>query len=62
MTPANTGNDNNNNNNNNNNNSAVIPNAQTNKGIRSALILIDFMLTIVGIKSPAPRIDDTPAK
>ena len=35
------------NNNNNNNNNAVIPTAQTNKGIRSALIMTGFILIIV---------------
>ena len=42
------------------NNNAVIPTAQTNKGIRSALILIGFILIIVEIKFTAPRIEDTP--
>ena len=55
IAPANTGNERSNNN-------AVIPTAQTNKGIRSALILIGFMLIIVEIKFTAPRIEDTPAK
>ena len=41
---------------------AVIPTAQTNKGIRSALMLIGLILIIVEIKFTAPRIADTPAK
>lgn len=41
---------------------AVIPTAQTNKGIRSGFILIGFILIDVEIKFTAPRIDDTPAK
>jgi hypothetical protein len=44
------------------NNNAVIPTAQTNRGIRSALILKGFILIIVEIKFTAPRIEDTPAK
>jgi hypothetical protein len=44
------------------NSNAVIPTAQTNRGIRSALILIGFILIIVEIKFTAPRIEDTPAK
>ena len=55
IAPANTGNDKSNSN-------AVIPTAQTNRGIRSALILIGFILIIVEIKFTAPRIEDTPAK
>ena len=39
-----------------NHNSAVIPIDQTNKGIRSALILIGSILIIVEIKFTAPRI------
>ena len=42
----------------NNNNNAVIPTAHTNQVIRSALILIGFILIIVEIKFTAPRIDD----
>ena len=34
----------------------------TNKGIRSALMLIGFILLIVEMKFNAPRIDDTTAK
>ena len=41
----------------NNDNNAVIPTAQTNKGIRSALMLICFILIIMEIKFTAPRID-----
>ena len=48
--------------NDNNSNNAVIPTAQTNKGIRSALMLIDFILLIVEIKFTAPRIEDTLTK
>ena len=44
------------------NSNAVIPTAQKNRGIRSALILIGFILIIVEIKFTAPRIEDTPAK
>ena len=40
---------------------SIIPTAQANKGICSALILICFILIIVDIKFTAPRIDDTPA-
>ena len=54
IAPANTGSDNSNNN-------AVIPTAQTNKGIRSGFKLIDFMVIIVEMKFTAPRIDDTTA-
>ena len=38
----------------NSNNNAVIPTAQTNKGIRSALMFIGFISIIVEIKFTAP--------
>ena len=41
---------------------AVIPTDQTNKRIRSALVLIGFILMIVYMKCTAPRIEDTPAR
>jgi hypothetical protein len=55
MAPARTGRDNNNNN-------AVIPTAQTNKGIRSKFIPVDRILIIVVIKLIAPKIEEIPAK
>lgn len=41
---------------------AVIPTAQTNKGIRSNLIPKDRILTIVVMKFTAPRIEEIPAR
>lgn len=55
MAPANTGKDN-------NNNKAVIPTAQTNKGIWSNDKPFNFILIIVVIKLIAPKIDEIPAK
>jgi len=40
----------------------VITTDQTNKGVRSNVIPVDRILTIVVIKLIAPKIDDTPAK
>jgi hypothetical protein len=55
IAPAKTGNDNNNKN-------AVMYTAQTNSGVRCAVIPGARMLVIVTIKLIAPKIDDTPAK
>jgi len=55
IAPASTGNDNNNKN-------AVIYTAQTNNGVRCAVIPGARILVIVTIKLIAPSIDDTPAK
>jgi hypothetical protein len=55
MAPAKTGNDN-------NNKKAVIYTAQTNNGVRCAVIPGARILVIVTIKLIAPKIDDTPAK
>jgi hypothetical protein len=42
--------------------SAVIPTDQTNKGIRSKVILIVRIFIIVVIKLIAPKIEEIPAK
>jgi len=55
IAPARTGNDNNNKN-------AVIYTAQTNNGVRLAVIPGARIFVIVTIKLIAPKIDDTPAK
>ena len=55
IAPAKTGNDNNNKN-------AVIYTAQTNNGVRFAVIPGARIFVIVTIKLIAPRIDETPAK
>jgi hypothetical protein len=55
IAPASTGNDNKSKN-------AVIKTAQTNKGVRLAVIPGARILLIVTIKLIAPKIDDTPAK
>jgi hypothetical protein len=55
MAPASTGRDN-------NNKKAVIYTAQTNRGVRFAVIPGARMLVIVTIKLTAPRIEETPAK
>lgn len=55
IAPANTGNDN-------NNRKAVIKTAQTNKGVRLAVMPGKRIFVIVTIKLIAPRIDETPAK
>jgi len=55
MAPANTGRDS-------RRSSAVIPTDQTNRGIRSKVILGARMLIIVVIKLIAPRIEEAPAR
>jgi hypothetical protein len=55
IAPANTGNDN-------KSNQAVIQTAQTNNGVRFAVIPGARIFVIVTIKLIAPRIDETPAK
>jgi hypothetical protein len=55
IAPAKTGSDN-------NNKKAVIKTAQTNKGVRLAVIPGARMLLIVTIKLIAPKIELTPAK
>lgn len=55
IAPANTGNESSNRN-------AVINTAQTNRGVRFAVIPGALMLVIVTIKLIAPRIEDTPAR
>jgi hypothetical protein len=55
IAPARTGNDN-------NSRRAVIATAHTNKGIRSGLMFVGFILIVVEIKFTAPRIEETPAK
>jgi hypothetical protein len=54
IAPANTGKDN-------NNKKAVIYTAQTNNGVRFAVIPGARIFVIVTIKLIAPKIDDTPA-
>jgi len=54
MAPAKTGKDN-------NNKKAVIYTAQTNKGVRFAVIPGARILVIVTIKLIAPKIEETPA-
>jgi len=55
IAPAKTGNDN-------NSRKAVMKTAQTNNGVRFALIPGTRMLVIVTMKLIAPKIDETPAK
>lgn len=55
IAPAKTGKDN-------NKSKAVIPTAQTNKGIWSKFILLIRILIIVVIKLIAPKIEEIPAK
>jgi hypothetical protein len=55
IAPANTGNES-------NNNQAVIQTAQTNKGVRLAVIPGARIFVIVTIKLTAPKIDETPAR
>jgi hypothetical protein len=55
IAPAKTGSDN-------KSNQAVIHTAQTNKGVRLAVIPGARMLVIVTMKLIAPKIDETPAK
>jgi hypothetical protein len=55
MAPARTGNDN-------SSSRAVIATAHTNRGTRSGLMLMGFMLIVVEIKLTAPRIEETPAR
>jgi len=55
MAPANTGNDS-------NRRKAVMKTAQTNNGVRFAVIPGDRMFVIVTIKLIAPKIEETPAK
>lgn len=55
IAPANTGNESSSKN-------AVMNTAQTNRGVRFAVIPGALILVIVTMKLIAPRIDDTPAK
>lgn len=55
IAPAKTGNDS-------SSSRAVIATAHTNKGMRSGLMLVGFILIVVEIKFTAPRIEETPAK
>jgi hypothetical protein len=55
IAPASTGNDN-------NNKKAVIYTAQTNNGVRCAVIPGARMFVIVTIKLMAPKIEETPAR